>query len=197
MLAGAIGGLVGTWAMNEAQHLWTRAAGGRAPHSAGGRHDAREWQERSEHRNSNELAAQALARPLLGRPLTRQELAVAAPLAHFLFGATMGAVYGAYAERRRGSRVGAAFGTTLWLGADQVAMPLLGLSEWPVRRGLEMQLQSLTAHLVYGTVTEGTRRLLRGEYDGGLPRPAGLLASEPRTLLNMSPSMKGDRSDEG
>jgi hypothetical protein len=45
--------------MSEAQGLWTDAVDGDAPESAGGRHDARAWQERSEHQNSNELAAQA------------------------------------------------------------------------------------------------------------------------------------------
>ena len=57
ILAGAAGGLVGTWAMSHAQRLWTKAADTRVPESAGGKHDARDWQERSEHQNSNELAA--------------------------------------------------------------------------------------------------------------------------------------------
>ena len=61
ILAGAAGGLVGTWAMSHAQRLWTRAVDERVPESAGGKHDARDWQERSEGQNSNELAAQAVA----------------------------------------------------------------------------------------------------------------------------------------
>ena len=65
---------------------------GDAPESAGGRHDARDWQERSEHQNSNEVAAQAIARYLLGRRLTQGELRFAAPLMHYLFGATVGAI---------------------------------------------------------------------------------------------------------
>ena len=82
MVAGAIAGLAGTFAMNEAQRAWTRVADGHAPDSAGGRHDARDWQERSEHQNSNELAAQGIAGVVLGRRLTRAELRFAAPLAH-------------------------------------------------------------------------------------------------------------------
>ena len=158
MVVGAIAGLAGTWAMSEAQRLWTHAAGDEAPESAGGRHDARDWQERSEHQNSNELAAQAIARPVLGRDLTREELRVAAPLTHYLFGAAMGAIYGVYAERRESNASGAGFGTTVWLAADEIAMPLLGLSDSTTRRPLEMHLQAFVAHLVYGTVTEVTRR---------------------------------------
>lgn len=162
--AGAVAGLAGTWAMSEAQRLWTHAVDGDAPESAGGRHDARDWQERSEHQNSNELAAQAIARPILGRSLTRQELRFAAPLAHYLFGAAMGAVYGAYAQRRRAPSSGAGFGTTVWLAADEIAMPLLGLSRSTTRRPFEMHLQSLVAHLVFGAVTELTRRSLQAHF---------------------------------
>jgi Protein of unknown function (DUF1440) len=158
VVAGGVAGLAGTWAMSEAQRLWTLVVDGETPESAGGRHDARDWQERSEHQNSNELAAQAIARPILGRGLTREELRYAAPLMHYLFGAAMGAVYGAYAERRGVRASGAGFGATVWLGADEIAMPLLGLSDSTTRRPLEMHLQSLVAHLVYGAVTEVTRR---------------------------------------
>jgi putative membrane protein len=169
VIAGGIGGLVGTWAMNEAQRLWTRAVDGDAPESAAGRHDARDWQERTEHQNSNELAAQALAGYILGRRLTRQELRVAAPLVHYSFGAVVGAIYGAYAERRQADGSGRGFGMAVWLAADEIAMPLFGLSDSTARRPLEMHLQSLVAHLVYGTATEVTRRSVRAQFDDATP----------------------------
>ena len=159
--------MAGTWAMNEAQRLWTHAVDGDAPReSAAGRHDARDWQERSEGQNSNELAAQALARFLLGRSLTRQELRVAAPVVHFLFGAAMGALYGTYAARRHSPPSGAAFGTAVWLAADEVAMPLLGLSQSTARRPPEMHVQAFAAHLVFGAATEMTWRSLRARFEG-------------------------------
>jgi uncharacterized protein DUF1440 len=170
ILAGAVAGLIGTWAMSETQRLWTYAVDGDAPKSAGGRHDARDWQERSEHQNSNELAAQAIARHILGRRLTRRELRVAAPLMHYLFGAAMGALYGRYAGRRKSPTSGAGFGTTVWLTADQIVMPLLGLSESTHRRPLEMQVQSFVAHLVFGTVTEMTTTFVATHFHGGQPR---------------------------
>jgi putative membrane protein len=190
MAAGAVAGLVGTWAMNEVQRLWTNAVDDAPPESAGGRHDARDWQERSEDQNSNELAAQAIAGCLVGRRLTEEELRVAAPLAHYLFGAALGAIYGAYAERRRADASGAAFGTTVWLAADEIAMPLLGLSDSTARRPVEMHLQSLVAHLVYGTATEMTRRLVRAQFqeaDRPRSRVAATSATNPSSSRSSSP----------
>ena len=88
---------------------------------------------------------------------------------HYLFGATVGAIYGAYAERLQANSSGAAFGTTVWLAADEIAMPLLGLSDSTARRPLEMHLQSLAAHLVYGSATEMTRRSVRARFEGATP----------------------------
>jgi hypothetical protein len=164
IFSGVVGGLAGTWAMTETQRAWTHAVDGDVPESAGGKHDARDWQERSEHQNSNELAAQAIAGYVLGRSLTRQELRLAAPAIHYLFGAAMGAVYGAYTEQRETRASGAGFGTTVWLAADEVAMPLLGLSQSTAVRPLEMHLQSLVAHLVFGAATEMTRRTIRASF---------------------------------
>jgi putative membrane protein len=172
LIAGGIAGLVGTWAMSEVQRLWTLVVDGGAPESAGGRHDARDWQERTEDQNANELAAQALAPFVLGRGLTREELQVAAPLMHYLFGAGVSAIYGAYGEYRKVDRSGAGFGTTVWLAADELAMPLLGLSQSTARRPIEMHLQSLVAHLVFGVTTEITRRALRAQLDHPRPQAA-------------------------
>jgi Protein of unknown function (DUF1440) len=165
MLAGALGGCAGTWAMNYAQRWWTRATGEPAPESAAGKHDARDWQERKEGQNANELAAQAVARPLLGRRLTRDELAIAAMLVHYGFGTAVGALYGAWAERAAHTRFpsGLGLGTSLWITADEIAMPMLGLSGATTRRPLEMHLQSLAAHVVYGVVAERVRSGIRSQ----------------------------------
>jgi putative membrane protein len=158
VFAGALGGLAGTLAMNVAQRVWTHLADEAPPESAAGANDARDWQERVESQNSNELAAQAVARLTLGRELTDPELAIAAPAVHFSFGAAAGALYGAFAHREAPTwQSGAAFGAALWLIADEVAMPLLGLSRSTRERPVEMHLQSLASHLVYGTVAEQVR----------------------------------------
>jgi hypothetical protein len=160
VFAGAVGGLLGSWAMSEAQRLWTRLSVGSAPHSAGEKHDSRDWQERIEHQNANELAAQAIANGIIGRRLTHEELRWAARATHHGFGAVVGALYGAYAKHRRGQRLGLGFGAIVWLAADEIAMPMLGLSQSTVRRPIEMHLQSLFAHFAYGATTELVRRPL-------------------------------------
>ena len=156
--AGVLGGLAGTLAMNYAQRVWTRAVDGKAPPSAGGKHDARDWQEREEGRNANELAAQAIAKRVVGRSLTNDELSVAAPIVHHTFGAAMGGLYG-YCVRDRQNRMtsGVAFGAAVWLIADEIAMPLFQLSAPTTERSVEKHAQSFAAHIVFGTVAELVR----------------------------------------
>jgi len=159
--AGAVGGLAGTLAMNYAQRLWTLAADRHPPESAAGEHDARDWQERSEHQNSNELASQYLAITFLHRRLTHRELAIAAPVVHFAFGATVAACYGLWAATHQDTRrSGAMLGVVLWLTADEVAMPLMRLSGPTTERRWPLHVQSFAAHLVYGVTTEQVRRAI-------------------------------------
>jgi uncharacterized membrane protein YagU involved in acid resistance len=162
VVAGAVGGLAGTLAMNYAQRVWTLVSDRNPPRSAAGPHDARDWQERTENQNSNEIAAQMLATATIDRRLSERELSVAASLIHFSFGAAVGAVYGAWIGTfPRDRHSGTALGATLWLTADEIAMPVLGLSRSTLQRPLEMHSQSFASHLVYGAVTERTRRLVR------------------------------------
>jgi putative membrane protein len=166
--------------MNEAQRGWTHAVGDEAPASAAGKHDARDWQERSEGQNSNEIAAQVVAGDVIGRRLDRHELAVAATLVHYAFGAAAGALYGAYVARRPRAATGVGFGLTVWLLADEIAMPLLGLSESTLRRPLEKRLQSIAAHIVFGKTTEVTRAAVQRRLHRRQSRPPeGSLRTRP------------------
>jgi putative membrane protein len=163
ILAGTVAGLAASWAMSEFQAWWSRKADGVEPRSAGGRHDARDWQERYEGQNANELVAEWVAEQTIDRPLARKELAVAAPAVHYAFGATMGAVYGGIVEAfpRVPVLSGAAWGSSVWIGADELAVPLLGLARRDVDYPVEAHLQSFTAHLVYGLTTELVYRAVR------------------------------------
>jgi hypothetical protein len=167
-VAGAVGGIAGSLAMNYTQRLWTLMVDRDAPRSAAGPHDARDWQERTENQNSNEIAAQALARFALDRSLSEKELSIAAAVVHFGFGAAVGAIYSAYlGGTSHKQQSGSAFGSAVWLTADELAMPLLGLSRSTLQRPLEMHCQSLVAHLVYGVVTERVRRVTRRALGNG------------------------------
>jgi hypothetical protein len=160
---GIAGGVLASWTMNQAQAAWSMAAANFRSPSAGGKEDARDWQERSEGTNATEIAAQTAARAAIGRPLTRDELAVAAPLVHYAFGAAMGGLYGGLAEMSPAVRAcsGTAYGTAVWIGADEIAMPMLGLSDPDADRPAEMHAQAFAAHLVFGLTLELVRRTLR------------------------------------
>jgi putative membrane protein len=162
--AGVAAGLAATWAMSEFQGVWSRVVHGREPASAGGRHDARDWQERNEDQNANEVVAQKIAAQTIARPLTDDELRVAAPAVHYTFGAVMGGLYGGLAETAPAPTsvaTGAAYGTLIWIGSDEIAVPLLGLSKPGVTYPFEAHLQSWATHLVYGVTTELVRRAVR------------------------------------
>jgi uncharacterized membrane protein YagU involved in acid resistance len=161
-VAGLIGGLAASWVMVQFTTLWTRALHGRESTSAGGEHDARDWQERSEDENATEIMAQAIATSTIGRRLTRDELSVAAPLVHYGYGAVMGAVYGGVAERSGGGLwQGAAWGTALWIVGDEMVVPALDLSGAPQSYTREAHAQAFAAHVVYGLSTDIVRRLTR------------------------------------
>src|SRR5262245_15222906 len=82
---------------------------------------------------------------------------------HYVFGTTMGAAYGAMAELapRTTSLWGTSFGTALWLGADEVAVPAFGLSKPPFDSPASTHASALASHLVYGATVETVRRGVR------------------------------------
>jgi putative membrane protein len=161
--AGIAGGLVASWTMNQFQAAWSTVVADYRSPSAGGKEDARDWQERSEGINATEIAAQHVATRTIERRLTRDELSVAAPLVHYGFGAAMGALYGGVAAVTPAVRAcaGTGYGTAVWVGADEIAMPLLGLADPEADRPVEMHAQAFAAHLVYGLTLELVWRALR------------------------------------
>ena len=56
---------------------------------------------------------------------------------------------------------GLAFGTSVWLLADEVAVPAAGLSKSPRTIPLTTHIYALVSHLVYGWTTEIVRRAVR------------------------------------
>lgn len=162
VVAGIAGGLVASWVMSEFQAQWTRLADNHRPSSSGGRHDAREWQERSEDQNATELAAQRIAGLTLDRRLTRDELEVAAPLVHYGFGTVMGAIYGGLSELIGGGVTrGAAYGTVIWILGDEIAVPAMGLSHAPRSYSADAHAQAFASHVVYGVASDLVRKTIR------------------------------------
>jgi hypothetical protein len=106
-------------------------------------------------------AADKLSRDLLDQPLTKEQKKQAGPVVHYVFGSAMGALYGIASEllpdvATRG--FGTVFGATLFVVADEIAVPMLGLADKPTETPLSSHVYGLVSHLVYGATTEGVRR---------------------------------------
>lgn len=166
-VAGAVAGLVGSWAMVRFNHVI--GGGGFRAGDTHGHRRMRGAPNDTDGTISDEpasmKAASAVARPVIGRRLTEEEKEVAGPIAHYLFGALMGAMYGASAETQPSTTAGAGvpFGTAVWLAADEVGLPLAGLSAPPTKYPLSRHLTAFASHMVFGLTVEGVRRLLRGQ----------------------------------
>jgi hypothetical protein len=171
-IADAVGGLAGSPAMNYTQRPWTLVVDRNAPPSAAGLDDARDWQERTESQNSNEIAAQVLARITIDRALSERELSIAATLVHFSFGAAVGAIYSAYlgtvshkGRASHGRGAGAAFGGLVGGRRTRDAAPWSVTLDTPAS---SRNALSITGRpLVYGVVTERVRRVTPRALGGG------------------------------
>jgi putative membrane protein len=163
--AGLVGGLVASWTMVQFQKLWNDQVQQSQSKPLDG-HDVPEH--RAEGENGSDKAEQddatvRAAQAVMGRPLDEDEKKIAGPAVHYTFGTFMGALYGAATELVPGARAGAGlpFGAAVFLGADEVAVPALGLSDPPADVPLSKHIYGLASHLVYGGTTEAVRRLVR------------------------------------
>ena len=161
MLAGAVGGLVASWTMNEFQKAWAAAE----TQITDGRLGQQGEQKGGEDaQDATMKTADRISELLQGRHLTRDEKKKAGPVVHYAFGAIMGAVYGASVEVNPAANAlaGIPFGAILFAAADEVALPALGLSDKPAACPLATHLYGLVSHAVYGVTTETVRRMVRG-----------------------------------
>jgi uncharacterized membrane protein YagU involved in acid resistance len=113
--------------------------------------------------DSTQKVADVVAFQVTGEHLSKQEKQTGGPIVHYVFGGLMGGVYGVMAEYFPATRLGAGtmFGSALFLGADEIAVPVLGLGKPPDEQPVSSQANHLTAHIVYGATVEMVRRGLR------------------------------------
>jgi putative membrane protein len=150
MAAGLAAGLAGTFLMTHFQNAWTRASDAM---SKNGNSDSRGKSENAGSEHATEKTASFLVR-LAGQELTPGGKKRGSLYVHYAFGTGMGALYGSAMEmaprklRRHSALSGAAFGSALFVGADEIAVPQLGLStkEAPI----SSHLYGFASHLVYG-----------------------------------------------
>jgi uncharacterized membrane protein YagU involved in acid resistance len=150
IMLGTIGGLAGSFVMNQFQALLKRL-------------NPPPPQEK--HAESGDDAtvktAEAITETVAQRQLSNEEKKKAGPLVHYAYGATIGAVYGAMASqsRKAAAGFGTAYGAAAWALGDEVAVPALKLGAKPTETPLPKHLEALASHLVYGATLEGVRRL--------------------------------------
>jgi putative membrane protein len=173
-VAGFAGGLAASFVMNQFQALWGKLlANEERPHGAQSLQQGspdhgigRELAERGVDDPDDDATARtgnAVAELVLHRHLTKYEKEKAGTVVHYAFGAGSGAIYGAMAEFVPAATAceGTAFGAAVWLMADEVVVPAVGLSRKPTDYPLSIHVHAFAAHIVYGLTTEVVRRAVR------------------------------------
>jgi putative membrane protein len=161
LAAGMVGGLAGTWAMTQFQTIWSNAEQKRQQ-----RENPQKAQQQGNSEQSQDAtmkAAEAISESFLGRPLSYQEQKKLSPIVHYGFGMLMGGLYGAASEKlpALSKDMGLAYATALFVGADEIAVPALGLGSSPVETPLPKHAYALASHWVYGVTTDLVRRGVR------------------------------------
>jgi uncharacterized membrane protein YagU involved in acid resistance len=126
----------------------------------------RDQQQREQAAAQQEGSTEKVARKVAtvaGKDLQEQDKKKAGQAVHYAFGTLMGAVYGISAELipEVTTGGGTAYGTLLFLAADEVAVPAFQLSPPPTETPATDHLQHWAAHVVYGGSLELVRSLLR------------------------------------
>ena len=104
---------------------------------------------------------------IAGYSISHKQKKKTAPIVHYGFGAAMGALYGTLTElaphgvRRHPVLSGMEFGSVLFAGADEVAVPSLGLSAAPGETPVSSHIYALASHLIYGATAGAVRRIVR------------------------------------
>jgi uncharacterized membrane protein YagU involved in acid resistance len=171
LLTGAVAGIAATLIMD--QFLKLTSAGQKAFEKQLKLADGEsEWQIAHEQTQQEQQAAQQegstekVARKIAeasGTQLDNDRKKTAGQSVHYTFGTLMGIVYGVSAELLPEVTTGAgtAFGTLLFLGADEVAVPALQLAPPATETPATDHLQHWAAHVVYGGSLELVRSLIQ------------------------------------
>jgi hypothetical protein len=169
MVAGLAGGLLASWTMNQFQAAWTRIAEGtEKSHGAQSMQPTQgsqgeQAQDTGEQDDATVETAKAISENVFGHELQESEKEPAGAAVHYAFGTLSGGLYGALAEvtPQVTTAAGLPFGAGVWLLADEVSVPLLGLSKGPAAYPASTHVYSLASHLVYGLTAELSRRAVR------------------------------------
>jgi uncharacterized membrane protein YagU involved in acid resistance len=143
--AGLIGGLAGSFAIGGFLHLWAKVTKSNLEQKGA---------------ESTVKAANYVSRKVFDHELEEEQKPKAGSAVHFAFGSLVGAAYGAAASANSkvSTTIGLPFGASVYAGAHAAAVPALGLSDPPSRARMKDEVGEVLGHLVYGVVTDLTRR---------------------------------------
>ena len=164
LVAGAIGGIVATWALDKYQEGALQAT--RRAEDAIDVEPVLSRQQEDQKRGyqrAHAETAQRLVKSAFGKGLTRAQRRQAAPFVHYAVGALAGGAYGLTAEflPMVRSGYGTGFASLVFLGGSEALLPWFNLGPSPQKVPAAMHVGGLSAHFVYGAVLETTRRILR------------------------------------
>lgn len=154
--AGIAGGLVASYVMEKVQAAIEEFSSDNSSAPGGGGQQHRQPQEGEP---ATYKAADAIAATATGERVPRAWKPAAGAAVHYAFGGAVGAMYGATAATRPEvtTLAGLPFGTAVWLVADEIGVPALGLAKGPASYPISKHASALAAHLVYGATTEAVR----------------------------------------
>jgi putative membrane protein len=160
IIAGLAGGLVASFAMERFQ----RALGALSPDAGGAPGGGGQQYRKPQSEPATYKAADAIARARTGHQVPAPYKPAAGSVVHYAFGGAVGAIYGAATARtpQLAAAAGLPFGAAVWIVADEIGVPLAGLSKPPTEYPLRDHASAFAAHLVFGVTTEGVRRLVLG-----------------------------------
>lgn len=166
-LIGAAAGLAAGFVMTQFQKVWSASQKEITRHQQKDEQPKhrREAQQSNSGRKADDATvkvANKVSKAVFNKALTRQQKKIAGPAVHYGFAVAMGALYGAFAEVTdlTTSGFGTLFGTMLFIGADELAVPALKLSPPPQEVEIDKHVYGWVSHLVYGATLEGSRRAL-------------------------------------
>ena len=156
ILGGMAGGLAGSFVMERFQ----RALGRVSPEIGGAPGGGGQQYRKPQGEPSTYKAADVVAKATTGHPVPEWKKPLAGAAVHYAFGGAVGAIYGAAAAGNPDitSGAGLPFGASLWLIADELGMPVLGLAPPPSAHPAKDHATTLASHLLFGAVTECVRR---------------------------------------
>ena len=111
------------------------------------------------------------------RTLTRRERREAGVAAHYGFSASVGVAYAMMRARWPGVSAcrGTLYGAAVWIVADEVITPGLGLARPRRTQSRELQAYTLLGHLIYGWTIEAVLTAVSTAPQSGRARPSRYL----------------------